>query len=381
MESAAERDQSQAPWLAHFMRRGVPGGETMRIATLYGPRDFRLEEWDKPQITADDGVLVRLRAVALCGTNIHYWEGFGQIGPGIPVAYPLPGGFGHEFAGKVVAVGPRVTRVQVGDRVALDPSEGSACGSCFYCAMGKTNHCEQPRHSSLFGFVEYMTSYERGLYKLPDHVSTDEGSMLSAIACSVHGVRRALTPGDTVAVLGSGRLGLFAVAAAKHLGASKVIATYKYDFQAQMAEACGADVVLRGTEAGVEEKIREQAGGRGPDVVVETVGGWANTIQQATDVVRNYGTVVVLGTFNDKVPVDTWQAMYKDVAYVFSYINCRQGSRTDLDLALEMVAKGKLPSKEMVSHRFPLEEIQAAFELMTRKDAGPQKAMQVVINP
>lgn len=353
--------------------------EMMRVASLYGPKDFRIQEMEKPQIIGEDGVLVRLRALGVCGSNLHWWEGYGLLRAGPLSRYPMLGGGCHEFCGEVMAVGGKVTKVQVGNRVGIDQAESAACGSCFYCAIGQTNGCEQRRPTSLHGFVEYMSLYERGLYKLPDHVSMDEGSLLEPFGCSVRGVRRAVTPGDTVAVLGAGNMGLFAIAAAKYLGASKVIATYKYDFQAGLAEACGADVVLHGSDEDIEEKVRAEANRRGPDVVVETVGGWANTLQQAANMVRRVGKVVLLGLFNEKVPLDSWQMVGKEITLIGSVTHCRLASKTDYELALEMIAKGKLPSKEIVTHRFPLEELNTAFEAAMHK--GDSRVVKVVINP
>ena len=166
------------------------------------------------------------------------------------------------------------------------------------------------------------------------------------MACAVSGVRRAnLRGGETVVVLGAGVLGLCAAGAAKALGASKVIISAKYDAQAALAKRFGADVVVRSGEPDLIERIKAETGPHGADLVVETVGGHAPTLSQAIEILRPGCTVVVLGLWDDPVPVDSWSAVLKDARLLFSLTYGLTGKRHDFELCLEWMASGRCPPR------------------------------------
>ncbi|MBT4162691.1 MAG: alcohol dehydrogenase catalytic domain-containing protein, partial [Gammaproteobacteria bacterium] len=244
----------------------------MRSATLVAPRELQIEQAEKPVVDGDDIVIIRVECLGICGSNLHLWYGEGSA---VPLSmFPMPGALGHEHAGVVEEVGKGVTLVKPGDRVTVDPFESASCGKCAYCASGYFHHCDNPRYFGVGGFAEYIKTSEKGLYILPDEVETEAAAVVEPMACSVAGIRRAGIPGgDTVVVLGAGVLGLSAAGAAKALGAGKVIMTAKYDSQAELAERFGVDVVIRTSDENLLQRINEETGGLGADIVVETVGG------------------------------------------------------------------------------------------------------------
>jgi len=349
---------------------------TMRCAVLVGPRDIRLEEVERP-VAAHDTVVVKLESLGICGSNLHWWTG-APVEQGL-MRFPLPGGGGHEYAGVVDEVGSDVTRVKPGDRVAVDFFESTSCGECVQCGAGLFGQCERRRFLGLGGFTEYLMTGEKGLYPIPDGVEPRLAAVVEPMACAVSGVRRAnLRGGETVVVLGAGVLGLCAAGAARALGAGKVIISAKHDAQAALAKRFGADVVVRSGEADLVEKIKSEAGPYGADLVVETVGGHAPTLSQAIEILRSGCTAVVLGLFDQAVPVDTWSAVLKDARLLFSFTYGLTGKQHDFELCLEWMASGRVPAQELVTHTRPLADIAEAFELAADKSRG---VIKVVLNP
>jgi len=348
----------------------------MRSATLLAPYDIRIDEIERPECDADS-VIVKTEGLGICGSNLHWWYGGGAATA--LLIYPMPGAGGHEFAGVVAEVGKNVTRVRPGDRVTIDQFESMSCGGCVYCGSGLYTQCVNRRFLQPDGFVEYLKLSEKGLYKLPANVETHVAALVQPYACSVSAVRRAaLRGGETVVVLGAGVLGLCAAATAKLLGAEKVIITAKYDTQRALAARFGADAVLSSSADNVLDQLLAETGGRGADVVVETVGGHAPTLSQAMDVVRPAGTVVVLGLWDELVPVDSWKAILKDITFMFCLNHGVIGKKSDYELCVEWMATGKVPAQDLVTHAVPLDQIAEAFRLAADKKTG---AIKVIVRP
>ncbi|MCP5065284.1 MAG: alcohol dehydrogenase catalytic domain-containing protein [bacterium] len=348
----------------------------MRSAVLVGPRDIRLEEVERPTLD-DDTVIIKIESLGICGSNLHWWTG-APVEQGL-MRFPLPGGGGHEYAGVVEEVGAAVARVKPGDRVAVDLFESTSCGACPQCAAGLYGQCEQRRFLGVGGFVEYLKTTDRGLYVLPQGVDVRTAAAIEPCACAVSGVRRGgLRGGETVVVLGAGVLGLSAAAAAKALGAHKVVISAKHDLQASLATRFGADVVLRSGQEDLVERIKAETGGRGADLVIETVGGHAPTLTQALEVLRPGCSIVVLGLWDEPVAVDSWSAVLKDARMIFSLTYGRQGLYHDFELCLRWMASGQLPVEELVTHSFALAEIDEAFRIAADKSQG---VVKVIVNP
>ena len=343
----------------------------MRQANLVAPRDIRIEEVEKP-VVDENTVIVEIGSLGICGSNLHLWGGHGSANA--LMQFPMPGALGHEHAGVVAEVGRRVTRVKPGDRVAIDAFQSRSCGGCVYCLSGMTGQCENPHDFGIGGYADYLKLTEKGLYPLPANVKTEVAAVVEPFACSVSGIRRAGgAAGGTVVVLGAGVLGLCAAGAAKALGAEKVILTAKHDSQAALADRFNADAVVRSDADDLVERIMAETDGRGADLVVETVGGTAPTLSQALEVVRTGRTIVVLGLWDELVPVDSWRSVLKDVTYLFSLTYGVTDKKADFELCLEWMANGKVPAQDLVTHVRPFDDIQAAFELASDKTQGVVK--------
>lgn len=349
---------------------------TMRGAVLTEPYTIELRDFPKPEPT-DDTVVVRAEGIGLCGSNLHWWTGGGPATR--LMEFPMVGAGGHEFAGVVEAVGSRVTRIQPGDRVTIDQFESMSCGRCVYCTTGLFTQCDTPRDLGPLGFFEYMSFTEKGLYRIPDGIETHAAAVVQPYACSVSAVRRVgMVGGETVVVLGAGVLGLCAAATAKALGAEKVVLTAKYESQRALASTFGADVVVPSGDERLIERLMDEVGGRGADLVVETVGGHAPTLTQALEVVRPAGTIVVLGLWDDFVPVDSWQGILKDATLMFCMNHGVIGHKADYQLCLDWMASRKVPAQDLVTHVLPLAELEAGFTALADKSSG---AIKVIIRP
>jgi len=348
----------------------------MRSVTLVAPRRFEIVEVDKPAVD-HDSVIVKVEGHGICGSNLHFWYGGGSANA--MSCYPMPGAGGHEFAGVVAEAGEGVSAVKIGDRVAVDFFHSTSCGRCPYCMAGWTNQCTARPAHSVGGFVEYLKLSERGLHILPDSIETHAAAIAEPAAVPVSALRRVgLRGGEQVVVLGSGVVGLAAIGAAKAMGAGRVVATAKHDQQATFARKFGADAVVRSTDSKCVDEIRAELDGLGADIVVETVGGHAPTLDYATEVVRPRGEVIVLGLWDEMVPMDSWKAVIKDVTYRFCLTYGVHGIKTDFAYTVELMGSRKVPMQDLITHVLPMDRVGEAFEIAADKSSG---AVKVVLRP
>ncbi|HEX2514447.1 MAG TPA: zinc-binding dehydrogenase [Chloroflexota bacterium] len=348
-------------------------GATMRGVLGVAPREVRVVEVARPQLEPGTAI-VRVRASGICGSDLHLYRARGE-----PETRPA----GHEVAGEVVEIAPRpgeASRLREGDRVALDTiCLGRACGECRWCREGAPFHCESKRQGPDWSgaFAEYVKRDVRGLFPLPQHVSLEEGALVEPLAVGVHAVRRAgLRPGETVAVIGVGTIGLASVMAAKALGAGAVYALARHPFQADLALALGATEALTDPPDEAAQRVRQETGG-GADVVIETVGGHATTLDQAWALVRRKGRVIVLGVFEGAVPVRLGPALGKEADVRFAVCYGELDGRHDYDVTLELIASGKAPVGRLLTHRFPLQEAPLAFRTADDKASGAVKVQLI----
>ena len=347
-----------------------PEDDTMLAAVLYAPRDVRLERRPIPKINPDE-VLVRVGAVGVCGSDVHFYIE-GRIGQRV-ARKPLI--LGHESAGTVVAVGEQVKSLQVGDRVALEP--GVPCRRCQYCKTGRYNLCPDVvfMAAAVFdgAFCEYYKTPADFAFKLPDSMTLEDGAMLEPLVVGLYSARRGrLAAGESVVILGSGPIGLMALQAARVFGATTRIVIDLQRDRLEMAKKLGATHVINARElnpvAAVESLLPD-----GADVVMEAAGATA-TIQMAINLVRRGGRIVWIGMpAQEHVLVHQWAYMYREVETiaVFRYHNC-------YPLAIDLASKGLVDIRSMVTHRFPLAK--AAEALETAHAAAPG-TIKVIVEP
>ena len=214
----------------------------MKAAVMTEPLHINIEEMDVPNVYGNE-VLVKVMAVGICGSDIHYYE-HGRIGNHI-VKPPFI--LGHECSGVVVAIGENVTTLNIGDRVAVEP--GITCGHCEYCKSGRYNLC--PKVAFLAtppingAFVQYLKHREDFLFPIPDDLSYEEAALNEPFSVGIHAAKRVdLQPGSTVAIMGMGPVGLMTVVVAKAFGASNIIVTDLEDARLEAAKKLGATYFL-----------------------------------------------------------------------------------------------------------------------------------------
>lgn len=328
----------------------------MKAAVYYsGEKNLKIEDWTRPDPRAGE-VLVKITACGVCHTDLHYLE------HGVPTFKKPPLVLGHEGAGVVAEVGQGVDGVKVGQRV-LIPAVIS-CGRCEYCRRGRENICVS---MEMFGnnrdgcYAEYVTAPAKDLFAMPDSIPLEEGCVIAdALSTPYHAVRNRgqVQAGEVVVVLGCGGVGINVVQVAAASGAI-VFAVDVSDRKLQWAKEFGAAEVYNTSGREALKELRKLTGGGGPDIVFEAIGKTA-TIQLAYDLVRPGGRVCVIGYTAETMPFSPAKLMYREVS-IFGSLGCRG---VDYPPLIRLVERGKLDCKRLVTHRFPLERIHEAFELM-----------------
>jgi len=355
------------------MSMNIPPRTTACV--LHAVNDMRLEERATPKPGPHD-VLIAVRSVGICGSDVHYWTN-GRIGPFILKAPMI---LGHESSGQVVAVGEKVTHLQPGDRITMEP--GVPCRMCVHCKTGRYNMCPDiifmatpPYDGSLSNYITHPADF---CFKLPDHVSYDEGAMCEPLSVGVHAVTRArISLGQSVLITGSGPIGLMSVMAAKAAGAGVIIVS---DIKAErlvVAKQVGATHILdlSSISAGdVLSKIFEMVGPGGVDAVIECSGA-QSAITTAIRAACNGGVVVLVGLGAPECTLPIVEAAVRevDIRGVFRYANT-------YPKALALIASGQVDVKPCITHHFPFAEVQHAFEVAKNGyDSEKKMAIKVAI--
>ncbi|MDP6402837.1 MAG: zinc-binding dehydrogenase [SAR202 cluster bacterium] len=339
----------------------------MMTAALYdGKSRIDLVQLEKPEAGPGDAV-VRVRCTGICGSDL-------LVNAEKMEQDQVPAG--HEVAGQVVEVGDGVDRSLVGRRVAVDTiGAGRACLECRYCRQGQYRSCADRVPAEGGGFAQFMRRRATGSFALPDSLSWEEAGLVEPLAVSVHAVRRGrMAGGETVAVLGAGNIGLTAVAAARALGAGKVLASARHPHQAAMARTLGADDALSPDGGAFQDAIEDATDGLGADFTIETVGGKTNTtLKQAIEVTRTQGRIVVLGGFHAPITLDWIEPLLKEQSIVFSSCYSVIDGRHDYEVAIDLLDSCREQLEQMVTHRYPLERIQDGFDTAYDKTTGSIK--------
>ena len=332
------------------MKRGAgPGAELVEVdAPDPGPREL----------------LVRVLAVAVCGTDVHIneWTDYAQARVKPPMI------FGHEYCGEVVAVGDQVRRAQPGDLVAAETH--IPCEQCMQCMTGNMHICE---HMQIIGvhtdgaFADFALLPESCAWVLPPDTDPELGAVLEPMGVGVHGVLVDRVDAQSVVVFGCGPIGLFAIGTALAAGASQVfaveVAPYRLDLARQLFPE---SLVLSALEEDVEEIVRERTSGRGADVSVELSGSEAAT-RQCFQVLRKGGRVSLVGLGGDVTLNPTADIIYRE-AKVYG-VTGRMMWTTWYQI-MDIVASGRFDPTQVITHRFTLEEYDRALELAKSGLAG-----------
>ncbi len=339
----------------------------MRVAMYYNNRDLRLEELPVPEIGPGE-ILIRAYASGICGSDLMEWYRL----PKAPLV------LGHEIAGEVARVGPGVEKFTAGDRVIA--THHVPCNTCYHCLRGNHSSCPTLRstHFDPGGFSEYIRilaiNVDRGVLKLPDEVSYEEGSFVEPLGCVVRGQRLAgLQMTDSVLVMGSGITGLLHIQLARALGAGRIIATDVNDHRLKAATDFGADSSVH-ADHDLDSHIRELNSGRLADFVVVCTGAEA-AIEQAFTLVESGGSILFFAPSGPETKIeipfnDFWWSGVKTLS---SYA----ASPGDLAQALELIRSKRVNVKDMVTHRLPLEETGRGFRMVEEA----QDSIKIIVEP
>lgn len=326
----------------------------MLAAVLYGKEHLRIEPVAVPELGAGD-VLVRVKAALTCGTDVKVFRRGYHARMIVP-----PAVFGHEWAGDIVAVGAGVEGFRPGQRVTA--ANSAPCWRCYYCRRGQENLCEDLLFNN-GAYAEYIRIpgriVERNMYELPGHVSYQDAALAEPLACVLRGLEETgMQPGDDVAVVGLGPIGLMFVRLAKSWGA-RVIALGRRRTQLERAEALGADELLLTPELEDPVKtVRELTGGRGADVAIEAVGKPA-TWELSAHLVRRGGVVNFFGG----CPSDTRVSLETGLLH-YSEITCKASfhhTPAHIRKALELIAEGVVTSEDFVNREEPLANLMSVL--------------------
>lgn len=339
----------------------------MKAALKTADGTFEVTEAERPIIPASHFVLARVRVAGICGTDLRHWK---KHEPELECHI-----VGHELAGEVVEVGADVANVKPGDRVVIETVMGD--GVCEYCRVQRYNICEhlydvRTQYVSR-AYAEYVAGPAEKFYKLPDHVSFEEASLIDTFSVCLHAQHLSgLGINDKVAVIGAGPIGLGQMMLAKASGADVIICD-RVQSALDLAKELGADAVVNAATHDPVEQVMAFTGGRGADIVFECVGGESmpTTLPQATKMVRRAGKVVLVGGFDageTSIPLEWQRIQMSEIQLIPSASFAMHDIYREQGMVLDLIAKGRIDVKKMITHRFPLDRINEAFDVADRKE-------------
>jgi len=323
---------------------------------------FELVEMPIPKLGSEE-VLVKVRFASICGSDVHLYQWAHWMAEHMK---EIPRIVGHETAGEVAAVGEGVNEVQVGDFVALETH--IACGSCYQCRTGRMHVC---RNLKILGFdidgsfAEFVKVPARNCWKVPPSIPKEWSSLMEPMGNAVDTVLAEPIAGQRIAILGCGPIGLMGIAIAKACGASLIIASEPHPLRRELAKRMGADIVVNPKEQDLVEIVMAETNGDGVDAVAE-VSGNPMAFLQAFEVVTSGGWIACLGLFNQPVTFNPSDAIMKAIR--IHGVTGRKMFST-WETVSRLLASGKVDLEPLITHRFPLERFEDAFQSIINHQA------------
>jgi L-iditol 2-dehydrogenase len=342
----------------------------MKAALKTAEGDFQITEAEDPMLRGADWVKARVRVAGICGTDLRHWK---HKEPELEHHI-----MGHELAGEVVEVGEDVSHVKPGDRVVIETVMGD--GDCPWCRVQRYNICPhlyQVRTGCVSrAYAEHVVGPKEKFYKLPDHVSFEEAALIDSFSVCLHAQHLSgLGINDKVVVIGAGPIGLGQLMLAKASGADVMICDV-VDSALDLARSLGADAAVNNDRDDMVEQVMAMTEGRGADIVFECAGGpsMPTTLPLATKLVRRGGKIVIVGGFDKgetSIPLEWQRIQMSEIQLIPSASFAFWGIYPEQGAVLDLIAKGRLDVKPLITHRFPLDRINEAFETAQNKhDTG-----------
>jgi len=325
----------------------------MKVAVWYGGKNIKIEERPVPEIFPDHA-LIKVKAVGLCGSELHAFTGASQRR--VP---PLI--MGHEFSGEIAEVGSLVKALKVGDKVAVEPIIG--CGKCKQCLSGMTNICIDRKLIGMHmsgALAEYIVVPASKCHPIPEGLSLEEATLGEPLGNAVRAVNQTnILPSDDVLILGSGVIGLLAIQVCRLHTGGKIIATDVVDEKLELAKKFGADYVINSKKENVVERVMEITNGDGVDNSIEIV-GHEEVISQAIASTKRGGTVTTVGLWQQMMNLDIMDLVSKEIRLQGHY----GYTSAEYVASLKLMGAKKINVQPMISKKFPLEKVVDAFEAM-----------------
>ncbi len=346
--------------------------EKMKAWVFYEPGILRMEELPIPHVKDPDDVVMRIKAVGICGSDVKIMEGKHHYKPRTVL--------GHEFCGEIVEVGSHVSHMKVGDRVAVD--NNIRCGFCDFCRMGLTSQCVDIKTSALGvmrdgGYAEYCLVPEKQCFALPDEIDDILGTQVETLATVINGMNTLLMlPYDYVLILGFGPIGYLFAQFAKNI-AAKVAVTEIDPFRIQIARECGL-TVWNPREVDVVEKITDFTYGRKADIVIEATG---NALEQALKCVTPGGKVLPFGMDSS---IQATVVPNEITRWATKILGLYLGQNTMVP-AIRIYKESRLNMEPFFTKMIALDEALCAFDFLgldvQTMAHHPKAAMKIVMKP
>ncbi len=340
----------------------------MKQAELVSPKKFVVKEVDIPVAKADQ-VLIKVHAIGICGTDIHAYYGKHPF-----ISCPIV--LGHEATGEVVKMGEGVTGFSPGDRVVIRPQ--SVCGECLLCEEGRPNICNSLRvNGCQFTGTsgEYYAIDASLAYKIPDSAAYDEATLIEPLAVGVHAVRRGAADirGKKALVIGAGAIGNMVAQSAKGMGAAAVMISDISDYKLDIAKKCGVDYAVNIKQSSLASELTEKFGRDGADVIFECSAS-ESALNEALSVGRKGINIVILGVYGSRISVNMANVQDREYSLIGSLMYLDEDYRQ----AIQLLSEGRVDLMSVISHRFSLDEIAAAYEFIDKNKDDVQKVILTV---
>ena len=335
----------------------------MKAIQIIKPGELKLIDMDKPVITKKDNVLIKMKAAGICGSDTGIYRGTNA-------AATYPRVIGHEMVGVVEEVGEGVASLKPGDRVIVD--QVVSCGHCYACRKGRGNVCGNLQVRGVHidgGYREYIAVPEQDCYLLPDTLSDVEAVMIEPTTIAIQSCSRAgLCEEDVLLILGCGVLGSTILKIARLSGAKIVVADIVQD---KLEEALdnGADYVINISKEDLAERMRELTGGYGATVSIDAA-CTKDSLLTLMEVTGNAGRVITMGFSVAPTEVNQFVITSKELDVRGSRLQNKK-----FQAAIDLIREGRLDLSGTVSHTFPLEKAQEAFDFMNSKDPSIRKVV------
>lgn len=336
----------------------------MKQSLLVAPGTFELREVDIPKPNSDE-VLLKIKAVGICGSDIHTYQG----------AHPFvntPIVLGHEATGEIIELGENVEEFSLGDRVVIRPQR--TCGECHVCKQGRYNICEE---LNVIGCLstgassEYFVVESRILYEIPEDVSFSAGTLIEPLAVGIHALKRGGgAKGKNILVTGAGTIGLMVAQAAKAMGANSVMITDISDYKLKLAKECGIDHTVNVISEDIKQRVLDAFGKEALDLIVECT-SVETAINEAIDVATKGINIVIAGVAESFPKVDLASVQDREYTLIGSLMYTHE----DYVEAISMAENKTVCLDELISKTFSLDQNKEAFEFIFENREIVQKVV------